>query len=690
MREQEEVYCKAGDGHYNLGEFGEALKNHIQYFKTVQKKGNEAEKGRAYGRLGKDYLSLGNFQYALRCHDFQLNIARKMNDKAEERRACENLGNTYYRKDDFASANTWYRAFHKIAEDTEDRAEIGRAESYLSNICSRIGAHEEAISHHCLDLSIARIRGDKPGEGVAHGNLGSIYFNQGQFKEAIKWQEMSLDLAKEVGDSAEEGKAWYELGCSYESLNEFDEALNCYRSSLKQFEKLRSRYPSNDDWLINLHDEYNPVSIAVWRILAKQGKFHEALSVAEKGRAPALMDLLKSKNGHGSAQSESAGEENLFPQNLSHLSSTTIFLAIDGKEIYIWVLLKGSGGLHFAKSELGEGNLEEGAALSFASLTQAAYPHTEDKIRSPTSEEAEQREQQMENALESLYEVVISPVAHLLKGERELIIVPDGPLCVAPFAAFSFLDPNSKRLRYLCESFTIRVIPSLSSLKLIADSREHISGKDALLVGNPCLKAIVFDEPWNWKLPAAEKEVTHIGRMFHIKPLIGEAATKEEVLTRLKSPTCSLVHIAAQGTEDGKIYLAPNPTRESLEPEEDDYMLTSADVMSIQVHAPLVVLSCCHSIQGRIKSEGVVGFARAFLARGARCVLVSLWEINDKATLELMKKFYEYLAGGQRASEALNQAMKYLKQSTKFCDVKHWAAFQLIGEDVTLEFEDEK
>lgn len=665
------------------------MKNHIQYLKIVEKKGNEAEKGRAYCKLGKDYLSLGNFQYALRCHEHQLQIARKLNDKVEEGRACENLGNTYYRMDDFASAKIWYRAFHKIAEDTEDMAEMGRAESYLSNICSRIGAHEEAILHHCRDLSIAREEGDKPGEGVAHGNLGSIYFNQGQFREAIKWQKVSVDLAKEVGDNAEEGKALYELGRSYESMNEFDEALNCYRSSLKQFEKLRSRYPSNDDRLINLQNEYNPVTIAVWRILAKQGKFPEALSVAEKGRAPALMDLLKSNNGWETVQSELAGEENLFAHMLSHLSSTTIFLAIDGKEIYMWVLLKGSGALRFKKSQLSESNhLDNGAALSFSSLTQAAYPHTDDKIRSSTAEEAEQRAQQMEKALESLYEVVISPVADLLtregqEREKELIIVPDGPLCVAPFAAFSYRDPNSKRVRYLCERFTIRVIPSLTSLKLIADSSEDISGKDALLVGNPCLEEIVFDDPWNWKLPDAEKEVTHIGRMFHIEPLVGKAATKEEVLTRLKSPSCCLVHIAAQGTKDGKIYLAPNPTRESLKPEEDDYMLTRADVMSIQVHAPLVVLSCCHSIQGSIKSEGVVGFARAFLAKGARCVLVSLWKINDKATLELMKKFYEHLAAGQRASEALNQAMKYLKESTEFCDVKHWAAFQLIGADVT-------
>lgn len=685
---QEATFCNVGDQHYHLGELDKALHCHQEHLKTVKLE-DKAGKESMYERLGKDFLELEDFQMALRFHFKQQSIALEMKDRAMESRASENLGNTYYRMGNFKAAIAFYSTFLQIAEERGDKAEIGRAESYLSNSCRHAGAHEDAILHHCRDLSIARNRGDKAGEGVAHGNLGNIYFSLGLFEKAIECQQLHLNLAKEVGDSVEEGKAWYELGYGYESLDKFDQALDCFRSSLKQFEKLRNLSPSNDDWKINLQNEYNPVNIAVWRILLKQRKFSEALSAAEKGRAPALKDLLKSNNGSGTAQSVLGGEEDIFPHVLSHLSSTTIFLAIDGKEINIWVLLKGSGGLHFEKSELGERSLEEGVALSFASLTRAAYPLTEDEIRFLNAEEAEQRAQQMENALGILYEVVISPVAHLLQGERELIIVPDGPLCVAPFAAFSFLDPNSKRISYLCECFTIRVIPSLTSLQLIADSKEHSSRKDALLVGNPCLKEIVFNKPWNWELPDAEEEVRHIGRILNSEPLIGEAATKEEVLTRLKSTSYPLVHIAAKGA-DGEIFLAPNPTRKSLEPEEDDYKLTIADVMSIQVHAHLVVLSCCHSIQGTIKSEGVVGFARAFLAKGARCVLVSSWEIKDKATLELMKKFYEHLVGGQKASVALNQAMKYLKESTKFGAVKYWAAFQLIGDDVTLEIEDEK
>ena len=81
----------------------------------------------------------------------------------------------------------------------------------------------------------------------------------------------------------------------------------------------------------------------------------------------------------------------------------------------------------------------------------------------------------------------------------------------------------------------------------------------------------------------------------------------------------------------------------------------------------------------------MVGIGRAFLGAGARSVLVSLWAINDEATMEFMKSFYEHLARGHSASVALNWAMKYLRESEKFCAVKHWAPFVLIGDDVKIE-----
>ena len=166
---------------------------------------------------------------------------------------------------------------------------------------------------------------------------------------------------------------------------------------------------------------------------------------------------------------------------------------------------------------------------------------------------------------------------------------------------------------------------------------------------------------------------------------MGREATKEEVLSRITS--VSLVHIAAHGnSENGEIVLAPNPAREFFNPEEKDYMLKIADVQAVQLRARLVVLSCCHSAQGEINAEGVVGIARAFLGAGARSVLVSLWAIDDEATMELMKSFYQHMRNGNSASVSLNRAMKCLRESEKFSEVKHWAPFVLIGDDVTLDF----
>ena len=150
-----------------------------------------------------------------------------------------------------------------------------------------------------------------------------------------------------------------------------------------------------------------------------------------------------------------------------------------------------------------------------------------------------------------------------------------------------------------------------------------------------------------------------------------------------------LVHIAAHGNmETGEIALAPNPTRISKIPEEKDYMLKMADVRTAKLRARLVVLSCCHSAQGKVTSEGVVGIARAFLGAGARSVLVSLWAIDDEATMEFMKCFYRHLSLGCRAGVAVHQAMKCLRESEKFGAVKYWAPFFLIGDDVTIELEE--
>ena len=278
------------------------------------------------------------------------------------------------------------------------------------------------------------------------------------------------------------------------------------------------------------------------------------------------------------------------------------------------------------------------------------------------------------NSLQPLYDVLVSPIVDLLQGD-DLVFVPDGPFCLAPFSALS-------------DSVRIRAIPSLTALKVIASAPDNFQGKnEALLVGDPCLKEVTYGtgEAMYEQLPCAKKEVHTIGELLQAVPLTGKNATKAEVLKRMTS--VALIHIAAHGDDKfGEIALAPNHERTSQIPTEEDYMLTLRDVHAVRLQAKLVVLSCCHSGKEEVKSEGVVGIARAFLCAGARSVLVSLWAIDDGATLMFMTSFYQHLADRKSASAALHHAMKSLQGTQNYSAIKYWAPFVLIGDDVTFDF----
>ena len=174
-----------------------------------------------------------------------------------------------------------------------------------------------------------------------------------------------------------------------------------------------------------------------------------------------------------------------------------------------------------------------------------------------------------------------------------------------------------------------------------------------------------------------------IGRLLGAQPLLGKQATKQAVLQRIHS--VSLIHFAAHGNaERGEIALAP-PQPINTIPNEEDYLLTMADISQVRLRARLVVLSCCHSAHGQIRTEGVIGIARAFLGSGARSVLVALWAIEDKSTEQLMSRFYEHLVCGESASESLHEAMTWMR-SNGYSDVRDWAPFMLIGDNVSFDF----
>ena len=299
----------------------------------------------------------------------------------------------------------------------------------------------------------------------------------------------------------------------------------------------------------------------------------------------------------------------------------------------------------------------------------------------PILEEDEFENQPPERTAARVYKMIIAPVADYL-DEPEIIIVPDRHLYKIPFAA---LEDESEKC--LSESFRIRIVPSLTTLKFIQDSPPNYhSQTGVLIVGNPKVGDVLYKGILQHvsRLPFANNEAEMIGKLFGTQPLLGKQATKQAVLQNIHS--VSLIHFACHGNaERGEILLAPPSLSDRKPAPEEDYLLTMENISKVQLRAKLVVLSCCHSAKGQISAEGVVGIARAFLGSGARSVLVALWAIEDEATNHFMSRFYENLVRGESASESLQQAMKWMGENG-FCKMSQWAPFMLIGDNVTLDF----
>lgn len=270
-------------------------------------------------------------------------------------------------------------------------------------------------------------------------------------------------------------------------------------------------------------------------------------------------------------------------------------------------------------------------------------------------------------------------------SQEELVIIPDGQLYNVPFAALQ--DPDTGE--YLSETKRIRIAPSIATLKLLMERPDDFECKTgALIIGDPEVGKVIYDgkEREFSTLFLAYAEALEINRIFRDQILLREKATKAAVLERLQKGV-SVVHIATHGdAKKATIVLAPSPeVRASKIPEEEDYMLTMADVQKAKVRAKLVVLSCCHSGRGEIKAEGVVGMCRAFLASGARSVVASQWAIDDDATLEFMKEFYRNLKEKKSASLSLQLAMRFMRKQPKYNYPRYWAPFFLMGDDVVID-----
>lgn len=114
-----------------------------------------------------------------------------------------------------------------------------------------------------------------------------------------------------------------------------------------------------------------------------------------------------------------------------------------------------------------------------------------------------------------------------------------------------------------------------------------------------------------------------------------------------------------------------------------DGFLRVRDVYNLNLPAELVVLSGCRTGLGKeIRGEGIVGLTRGFMYAGAKRVAVSLWDVDDEATADLMAMFYRGMLGERKlsAAAALRQAQIAILKGGAWSNPYYWSAFTLQGE----------
>lgn len=280
--------------------------------------------------------------------------------------------------------------------------------------------------------------------------------------------------------------------------------------------------------------------------------------------------------------------------------------------------------------------------------------------------------------LNKLYTLLIAPVTSLLPPiSGHLTIVPYGPLHKVPFHAL--YDGT----RFLIENFQVSYLPA-SSLLMHLGSTNSEADTQSVHVEHVIKPALVFGYTENGHLQHVYDEVQTVASLLGGACYVEKDATIANLIQQASST--AIIHLATHGQSRLD---APNFSYLRLA----DGQFNAIDAFSLNLAGcELVALSGCET--GLALSSGgdeQLGLGRAFLAAGASSLLMSLWSVEDNATSELMKLFYQYLLNGESKVQALRSAQcHFLHQDgpehSLYTHPYFWAAFRLVGNTAPLQY----
>lgn len=662
-----EIYLKMGDIQKSLEIENQAI--------TTCESNDRRLQGLVYTALGKTYFSIKDYNKAVENAQSGLTIARSFNDRNAEIEALSLIATIEYKRDNLDESLT------RIEEV------IPMIESLRSNVLnpelrsSLLAAMEDIYKLH-VDV-LMELHRRRPGQGF----------------EAKALQVSESAHARSLLELLTENRADIRQGVNPELLDKERLLQQRFNEKAKQITDMLFAGRSKDD-IAKVNREVDAITAAYQQVQAQIRATSPRYAALTQPQPLTLKEI----------QAQALDENTLLLE-----------YSLGTDRSYLWAVTPTSiNSFILPKRE----EIETKARNAYKLLT----ARNEFK-KGETAKQKEDRVKQADaaylQASAELSQILLAPAASLL-GEKRLVIIADGALQYIPFSALPLPD-YKKRFKPMVVRHEIISLPSASTIAVL---RRDIKGRKPAEKSLAVIADPVFDKQdvRLAKTVAVNNSVTRpeTGEQSRILERVDEDddAPETKLLRRIKrlpftrqeaneiadltpekdalklldfeasresalNPQMSqyrYVHFASHGyinTDQpmlSAIVLSMIDKQGNTQPQGG--FLRTIDIFNLNLPADLVVLSACETGLGKeIRGEGLIGLTRGFMYAGAARVVVSLWSVSDRATAELMGKFYKRIFKKElQPSAALRSAQVRMWEHDKWQAPYYWAGFTIQGE----------
>jgi CHAT domain-containing protein len=567
----------------NLHAYQEASDYYQQYLSLARVLHDRGKEAMALGNLSSMYAALGDNEEALALLQKSQAIMHEIGDRIGEGGDLLNLGVYYYSHNDESKGIGYLREALNIGHETGNDVLEARAIGALGVAYYSIGDYLTAADYQRQLLEMSTRNKQPSGRLASLGNLALLHSAQGNYSKAIDESQRALAIARQIKFDVSESQLLSNLGSIfYEAGRPVDaERTLLAAMKLRESAKQQQQLASNDADKVTAFEQRRNTYQILQQALVAQNKTDEALEVAERDRARVFVELIAKR-----LAATQPTQTMVMPPRIAQIRNVAltekstlieysiIYHTVDvggrrqelESEIYIWVI-KPTGEIIFRHSDLNPVLRPQNMSLSDLvfrvrrSIGARGLPiiDAQEPIPAGTSLDLSQKsgDATQNRPLRQLYQVLIAPIAELLPADAKerITFIPEGPLFLIPFSALQ--DANGI---YFVEQHTFFAAPSIQALQLTREERQRsgaislgsVRAEEALVVGNPTMPSLPAEPGQPSKplpsLPGAEKEATAIASLFNAEAIIGDEATKDTVVRRLRS--ARIAHFATHGLLD--------------------------------------------------------------------------------------------------------------------------------------------